>query len=339
MTTWGVGIPTTPPGRGASLAAGGAGGLAGGGRGARRGERDLGKSRPARGRGPRADRCLGIAPRAGGRVARHAARDPRRTFGYYRLEILSAAVNGMLLCGIAASIAYSAWGRLHGNAQLDLARMAETSGVALVANLIGLGVLTRGHGSSLNVKAAVFHLAGDVASGVMVVLSAGLIAWTHFTLLDPILSLVIAVAIVWGAVRLLAEAVDILLEAVPQHMDLAHIREHIQRASGVQAVHDLHLWTISSGLYALSAHLVVGGCDIQACDDILTRVKRDLHEHFGIDTHHVADRERGVSARGRGALAHVSRGVARARGACACPVGRRRSRGRTSRDRRAFSGG
>ncbi len=208
--------------------------------------------------------------------------DPRRTFGYYRLEILAAAVNGMLLCGIAASIAYSAWGRLHGAAELDLARMAETSSVALAANLIGLGVLLRGEGASLNVRAAVFHLAGDVASGVLVVLSAGLIAWTRWPLFDPLLSLVIAAAIVWGAVRLLAEAVDILLEAVPQHLDLAHIRKHIQAAPGVQAVHDLHLWTISSGLYALSAHLVVGGCDIRACDEILTRVKQDLHEHFGI---------------------------------------------------------
>ncbi len=85
-----------------------------------------------------------------------------------------------------------------------------------------------------------------------------------------------------GAIRLLAEAVDILLEAVPQHLNLAEIRRHIQQASGVQAVHDLHLWTISSGLYALSAHLVVGGCDIRDCDDLLTRVKQDLQESFGI---------------------------------------------------------
>lgn len=209
--------------------------------------------------------------------------DRRRTFGYYRLEILAAAINGVLLCGIAASIAWTAWQRLHSGQQLNLMVMAGTSGAALVANLCGLWVLSRTRGRSLNVRAALWHLAGDVASGAAVVLASGLMAWVHWTVLDPLLSLLIAAAIVFGAVRLLAEAVDILLEAVPNHLDLADIRHHIQQAAGVRAVHDLHLWTISSGLYALSAHLVVGGCDIQACDDILTRVKQDLHKSFGID--------------------------------------------------------
>lgn len=209
--------------------------------------------------------------------------DPRRTFGYYRLEILAAALNGMLLIGIALSIGVAAWGRLHGIAPLNLRLMAGTAGVGLLANLGGLVVLSRSGQRSLNLRAAVLHLASDVASSLLVVVAAVLIAWTGWSMLDPILSMVIAGAIVFGAVRLLAEAVDILLEAVPQHLDLADIRTHIQEADGVQAVHDLHLWTISSGLYALSAHLVVGGCDIRACDRILTSVKADLQKNFGIN--------------------------------------------------------
>jgi cobalt-zinc-cadmium efflux system protein len=98
-----------------------------------------------------------------------------------------------------------------------------------------------------------------------------------------VLSVAIAAAIVYGAVRILAEAVDILLEAVPKHLDPADILHHLEQADGVQAVHDLHLWTISSGLYALSAHLVVGGCDIRDCDALLTRVKDDLNTSFGIN--------------------------------------------------------
>jgi len=217
---------------------------------------------------------------AGWLAARPA--DLRRTFGYYRLEILAAALNGMLLCGIAVSIALAAWHRLHGHQSLNLVAMGATAGAGLAVNLLGLWLLSRPGQRSLNIRAALWHVIGDLASGALVVMAAGLIALTHWTFLDPVLSAGIAVLIVVGAVRLLAEAVNILLEAVPQHLNLAEIRRHIQQASGVQAVHDLHLWTISSGLYALSAHLVVGGCDIRDCDALLTRVKQDLQESFGI---------------------------------------------------------
>jgi len=208
--------------------------------------------------------------------------DLRRTFGYYRLEILAAALNGMLLCGIAASIALAAWQRLHAHEALNLVAMGATAGAGLSVNLLGLWLLSRPRQRSLNIRAALWHVMGDVASGALVVVAAGLIAVTHWTFVDPVLSAGIAILIVVGAIRLLAEAVNILLEAVPQHLNLAEIRRHIQQATGVRAVHDLHLWTISSGLYALSAHLVVGGCDIRDCDDLLTRVKQDLQESFGI---------------------------------------------------------
>ena len=208
--------------------------------------------------------------------------DLRRTFGYYRLEIMAAALNGMLLVAIAISIAVAAWQRMHTHAVLNLSAMGLTAAVGLLGNLGGLLFLWRPGHQNLNLRAALWHTIGDVASSLLVVVTAVLIAWTHWAILDPILSVLIAVVIVAGALRLLAEAVDILLEAVPQHLNLTDIRDHIQQAAGVQAVHDLHLWTISSGLYALSAHLVVGGCDLRTCDDILTRVKQDLSENFGI---------------------------------------------------------
>ncbi|HUB09668.1 MAG TPA: cation diffusion facilitator family transporter [Myxococcales bacterium] len=208
--------------------------------------------------------------------------DVRRTFGYYRLEILAAALNGVALLGIAAFILYEAWHRFRGHAVLDARTMLATGGAGLAANLGGFAVLWRARSHSLNVRSALWHLAGDVVSSVGVVVAAAAMAVTHFYWLDPLLSAAIALLIVYGALRLLAEAVDILLEAVPGHLDLADILHHMERAEGVQAVHDLHLWTISSGMYALSAHLVVRGHDACQNDAILTAVKTDLQREFGI---------------------------------------------------------
>lgn len=208
--------------------------------------------------------------------------DVRRTFGYYRLEILAAALNGMALVGIAIFILWSAWHRLRGRPVIDTRTMLVTGGAGLVANLSGFWFLARAHVRSLNVRAALLHLAGDLLSSLGVVVAALVMAWTRLWLIDPILSAVIALVIVYGAVRLLAEAVDILLEAVPGHLDLAEILSHMERAEGVLAVHDLHLWTISNGMYALSAHLVVRGHDARQNDAILTAVKTELHEAFGI---------------------------------------------------------
>ncbi|MHB1845322.1 MAG: cation diffusion facilitator family transporter [Deltaproteobacteria bacterium] len=208
--------------------------------------------------------------------------DVRRTFGYYRLEILAAALNGMALIAIAAFILWSAWHRLRGQPVIDVRTMLFTGTAGLVANLTGFLLLSRSHAKTLNVRAALLHLAGDLLSSLGVIVAAALMAVTGMTLLDPLLSAAIALAIIYGAVRLLAEAVDILLEAVPGHLDLSDILARIERADGVQAVHDLHLWTISNGLYALSAHLVVRGHDAGQNDSILTAVKTDLRERFGI---------------------------------------------------------
>ncbi|MHB8418553.1 MAG: cation diffusion facilitator family transporter [Myxococcales bacterium] len=208
--------------------------------------------------------------------------DPRRTYGYYRIEILAAAINGMLLLGIAAFILYEAWQRFRVHVPVDARAMLATGGASFAANVGGFAVLWRSKAKSLNVRAALWHLAGDVASSVGVSAAAAVMALTGFDLLDPLLSAAIALVIVYGAVRLLSEAADILLEAVPGHLDLGQILARMERTAGVQAVHDLHLWTLGSGMFALSAHLVVRGHDACQNDAILTSVKTDLAREFGI---------------------------------------------------------
>ncbi|AKQ66654.1 Cobalt-zinc-cadmium resistance protein CzcD [Myxococcus hansupus] len=207
--------------------------------------------------------------------------DVKKTYGYYRMEILSALLNGVLLMGITGFILYEAWERVREPAVVDLGPMAIVASVGLLANLGALGFLHRSH--SMNVRGAFLHVLGDTLSSVGVLVGAGIMAYTGWYVVDPIISVVISVVIVVGAVRLVRDAVDVLMEAVPAHVDLAQIKELMLRAQGVTAVHDLHVWTISSGVYALSAHLVVQDPMVCNNDEILSAVKHDLYDRFGID--------------------------------------------------------
>lgn len=135
----------------------------------------------------------------------------------------------------------------------------------------------------MTVRGAFLHVLGDTLSSVGVIAAGAIIWWTGWLIVDPIISLVISVVILVGAYRLVRDAVDVLLEAAPAHVDLEAIRQLMAEVPGVTGVHDLHVWTISSGIYALSAHLVVP--DPLACnnDEILTAVKHKLFDGFGID--------------------------------------------------------
>lgn len=209
--------------------------------------------------------------------------DAKRTYGYYRMEILSALANGVALLGITAFIVWEAWSRLQSPEPVHLGMMGAVAGVGLVANLISLWVLGHSHGHSHNVRGAFLHVLGDTLSSVGVLIAAGVMALTGWTVVDPIVSVLIAVVIVLSTVSLLRETVDVLLEAVPPHIDMDGVRKVLGALEGVIAVHDLHVWTISSGMYALSAHLVVR--DPQACnnDHILSIAKTALLESYGID--------------------------------------------------------
>jgi len=207
--------------------------------------------------------------------------DPRRTYGYVRLEILSALLNGVLLLGITVLIVVEAILRLRDPPEVHLLPMAIVAAIGLVANLGALSFLHRSH--TLNAHAAFLHVLGDTLSSMGVLLGAGVMALSGWRWVDPALSLAISVVIVVGSWRLLRDAVDVLLEAVPAHVDLDAVRVLLEGAEGVVAVHDLHVWTLSSGLYALSAHLVV--VDPMVCnnDQILSAVKHELLGRYGID--------------------------------------------------------
>jgi cobalt-zinc-cadmium efflux system protein len=210
--------------------------------------------------------------------------DDRRTFGYRRAEVLAGQINVGALLVLAAWIGWEAIDRLRGGEhEIKLGLMAVVAGIGLLANAAILVVLHREH--TLNARAAFLHVLSDTVSSLAILIGAAVMAWRPaWRWIDPVLSLLIAALILVGAVRLILEITDILMEGVPRHLDLAEVcRSMTGAAPGITAIHDLHLWTISSGLYALAAHVVVEPGAVGRNDEILTAVKVTLLERFGID--------------------------------------------------------
>ena len=209
--------------------------------------------------------------------------DVKRTYGFRRLEVLAAQFNVATLLLITGWIGWEAWDRLrHPHAHIELGIMAGVAAVGLVANVVTLFWL---HGDqNLNTRSAFLHVVGDAIASVAVLAGAG-VMWLRPDLgwIDPVLSVAIAVLILWGCGRLIVEISDILMEACPRHLEVEEITRAMEEAEGVVAVHDLHVWTISSGLYALSAHLVTHADALGRNDAILTETKARLMKRFAID--------------------------------------------------------
>ncbi len=210
--------------------------------------------------------------------------DARRTYGYYRLEILAALLNGAVLIAIAAGIVFEAWQRLRHPEPVHVRTVVVLALVGIALNGVGLW-LTHGRDASMNMRSTFLHLAGDLLNSLGVLASALIIAWTGRPEADAIISFLIAGSIVWSAVRLCREAVDVLLEGFPAHLDFSEVKQTLGAVPGVAAVHDLHVWTITSGLVALSCHIVVT-CEGPQCrshDEILTDAKQVLRDRFRIE--------------------------------------------------------
>jgi cobalt-zinc-cadmium efflux system protein len=208
-----------------------------------------------------------------------ASRPPtaKRTFGYHRLEILAALANGVVLVTLAALVVSAAVQRLGAPVEVHADIMLPVAGLGLVANTTGAWLLHGAH--SLNARSAYLHVLSDALSSLAVLVGGAVIAiWPRLAFIDPLLGLLIAAVVVNGAVRLLREAVDVLLEAVPRGVDLEEVRARVRALPGIVDVHDLHIWTITSGLTALSAHVVVA--EGTASDPLLRSVKSLLlREH------------------------------------------------------------
>jgi cobalt-zinc-cadmium efflux system protein len=183
--------------------------------------------------------------------------DPERSFGYRRLEILAAVVNAVLLFGVGAFIIVEAIRRLASPPEVESGLMIAVALVGLAGNGTSLWLLRKGQAESLNVRGAYLEVLSDFAGAGAVIVAGVIIAATGVTTADAIASILIGLLIFPRTWRLLRDAVDVLLEATPKGLDMALVRSHILEAPGVTECHDLHVWTITSGMNVVSAHVIV----------------------------------------------------------------------------------
>jgi cobalt-zinc-cadmium efflux system protein len=217
--------------------------------------------------------ALGLALFAAWMVRRPAA--GARTYGWYRVEILAALVNGALLLAVTAGIVVEAVRRLMAPQQIRTDVMLVVASAGFIANLVATVILHRSRGESLNVRGAYLHVLSDLAGSVAAIAAALIIGATGWTAADPILSMLLSVLLLVSALRLLWQAVDVLLEAAPSHVDMNRLEAALASVPGVERVHDLHVWTVSSGFVAMSGHAVVSDVARQegALREITERVK------------------------------------------------------------------
>ncbi|MGW1277749.1 cation diffusion facilitator family transporter [Streptomyces tsukubensis] len=221
-------------------------------------------------------------------LAIHFANRPpstNRTFGLARAEILAALANCLLLLGVGAYLLFEAVERFITPAETKSGLTIVFALVGLVANVISLALLMRGQKDSLNVRGAYLEVLNDALGSVAVLVSAVIILLTGWQAADPIASLLIGLMIVPRTVKLLRETLNVLLEAAPKDVDMAEVRRHIVELPGVEDVHDLHAWTITSGMPVLSAHVVVAQDVLDAVghERMLHDLQGCLGDHFDVE--------------------------------------------------------
>ncbi|MBN0048630.1 cation transporter [Streptomyces actuosus] len=221
-------------------------------------------------------------------LAIHFANRPagaNRTFGYARAEILAALANCMLLLGVGGYVLYEAVQRFLSPASTEGGLMIVFGAIGLAANTVSLLLLMRGQQESLNVRGAFLEVAADALGSVAVIVSATVILTTGWQAADPIASILIGLMIVPRTLKLLRETLDVLLEAAPKGVDMDEVRAHILALDGVEDVHDLHAWTITSGMPVLSAHVVVRSDVLSAIghEKMLHELQECLGGHFDVE--------------------------------------------------------
>ena len=206
---------------------------------------------------------------------------PAKTYGYYRVEILAALVNGVVLCAVAVVILITTYERMWRPPHVPGGPLLAVAAVGLVVNLAGLRILHAGADESLNVRSAYLEVLSDAVSSGLVIVAGLVILLTGWVVVDVVVGALIALFILPRTWTLLRQAVNILLEGAPPHLDVTQIEDALRGAASVRRVHDLHVWTLTSGREAMSAHVVVEAG--VATDRILEDLHVILHTRFGID--------------------------------------------------------
>jgi cobalt-zinc-cadmium efflux system protein len=216
-------------------------------------------------------------------AVRFAARPatPSKTYGFYRLEILAALANGVALIVLSLLICVEAYRRLREPQSVNAWTLIVISVGGLLVNLVSAKLLAHDQHDNLNVRGAFLHVLGDLLGSVAAIAAGLLIAWRGWQWADPVFSVVISVLIIFNAWRLAREAVNVLLEGAPAHINPKAVEQALLAIPGVQAVHDMHIWTLTSGRHIITAHIVVRDC--RESTRILGELRALLAKEFALD--------------------------------------------------------
>jgi cobalt-zinc-cadmium efflux system protein len=198
--------------------------------------------------------------------------DANRTFGYHRVEILSAFLNGITLVAVAFYIFYEAIGRLFHPVEVNALNMLVITIIGLVANLFSMTIMSKST-MALNVKSAFLHVVSDALSSVGVLMAATIIFYTKWYAIDPIVSIAVGLVIVYGTLRMLREVLQILLEGTPMKIRTGDVVSTIKAIPGVCDVHDVHIWSITSYMHMMSAHIIVQSDYMNSVGEVLNVIK------------------------------------------------------------------
>jgi cobalt-zinc-cadmium efflux system protein len=204
----------------------------------------------------------------------------RRTFGFHRAEILAALANGSLLMALSFLVIWQAFARLQKPQDIESGLMLGVAVLGLVVNVVALNALGGHRHDNLNVRSAFLHVLGDAVGSAGVILAALVIRFTGWTPIDSLVSVGIALLILWSGYGLVRETVSVLLESSPGHLDADALRRDLLALEDVLDVHDLHVWTVTSGFISLSCHCEVASSEV--ADDVLRRATALLRERYGI---------------------------------------------------------
>ena len=205
---------------------------------------------------------------------------PERTYGYYRVEILAALTNAVVLIGISIYILYEAYERFHNPPEVQSGAMLAVAAIGLAVNVVGIYLLRSASEESLNMKGAYFEVLSDLLTSTGVIAAALIMLTTGWYYADPLISAGIGLFILPRTWMLLRDAVGVLLEGTPKDVNLADLREALASVSGVSEIHDLHVWSLTSGVNAMSAHAVINDHDLH--DEVLMAIQKKATTEFKI---------------------------------------------------------
>lgn len=182
--------------------------------------------------------------------------DSKKTFGYYRTEILAAVINAVVLLGISVYVLFEAYERFQNPPEVQSKSMLIVAGIGLIVNIVGMMILRKDSEASLNMKGAYFEVLSDMLTSVGVMIAGVIMLTTNWYYADPLISAAIGLLIFPRTWRLLKEAINVLLESTPKDVDIDQLRKSLEQIPGVRSLHDLHVWSLTSGVNAMSAHVV-----------------------------------------------------------------------------------